>query len=83
MAASVSKKKCRYYSLDYLKFGFICSPANETIPMCLLCEKTFGNDYMKPSKMKDHLDRVHSDKKKIKNLNFSKNLKKNSHVGQL
>ncbi|XP_071036604.1 zinc finger BED domain-containing protein 5-like [Parasteatoda tepidariorum] len=74
MAASVSKKKCRYYSLEYLKFGFICSPRNETIPMCLLCEKTFGNDYMKPSKMKDHLDRVHSDKKN-EELEFFKKLK--------
>lgn len=74
MAASVSKKKCRYYSLDYLKFGFICSPTNETLPMCLLCEKTFGNDYMKPSKMKDHLERIHSDKKN-RELEFFKKLK--------
>ena len=74
MAASISKKKCRHYSLDYLKFGFICSLTNETIPMCLLCEKAFGNDYMKPSKMKDHLERVHSDKKN-KELEFFKKLK--------
>lgn len=74
MATPVSKKKCRYYSLDYLKFGFISSPTNETIPLCLLCEKTFGNDAMKPSKMKDHLERVHSDKKN-KELEFFKKLK--------
>lgn len=71
MVYSASKKKFRYYSLDYLKFGFICLPTNETVPMCLLCEKTFGNEYMKPSKMKDHLERLHSDKKH-ENVEFFK-----------
>jgi hypothetical protein len=57
------KKKCRQYSAEYLKFGFIASPQNVQFPHCLLCDKTFtSNEAMKPSRMKDHLSRVHSDK---------------------
>jgi len=74
MAAANAKKKCRQYSQEYLKFGFVPSFTNETMPMCLLCEKTFSNDAMKPSKMKDHLERIHSDKKN-KDLDFFKMLK--------
>ncbi|XP_064079404.1 protein FAM200B-like [Macrobrachium nipponense] len=44
------------------------------MPLCLLCEMTFSNDAMKPAKMKDHLERVHSDKKK-KDLDYFKTLK--------
>ena len=69
-----SKKKCRQYSQDYLKFGFIASPTNESIPMCLLCKKTFSSDSMKPSKMKDHLERIRCDKKS-KELVYFKALK--------
>ena len=36
------KKKCRQYSVDYLKFGMIPSPQNVQLPMCLLCEQTFS-----------------------------------------
>ena len=32
--------------------------------MCLLFEKTFDNDVIKPTKMKDHLEKIYSDKKK-------------------
>jgi len=69
-----SKKKCRQYSQEYPKFGFIVTPTNESIPMCLLCEKTFSNDSIKPSKMKDHLERIHCDKK-CKQLDYFKELK--------
>lgn len=68
------RKKCRQYSLDYLKFGFIASPSNQQLPMCLICEKVFSNDAMKPSKMDDHLSRVHADKKS-KPLSFFQALK--------
>ncbi|KFD56772.1 hypothetical protein M513_02449, partial [Trichuris suis] len=44
----MGKKKCRLYSSEYLQFGFAASPANEHLPMCLLCEKVFSNDTMKP-----------------------------------
>ena len=58
-----SKKKCRQYSIDYLKFGFIPSLANKQLPMCLICLKVFANDAMKPSKMEEHLRRCHPEKK--------------------
>lgn len=74
MAAVAAKKKCRQYSQEYLKYGFIPSVTNDTMPLCLLCEKTFSNDAMKPAKMKDHLERVHSDKKN-KDLDYFKTLK--------
>ena len=74
MAAVAAKKKCRQYSQEYLKYGFITSLTNDTMPLCLLCEKTFSNDAMKPAKMKDHLERVHSDKKH-KDLDYFKTLK--------
>lgn len=70
-----SKKKCRQYSAEYLKFGFIASPQNVQLPHCLLCDKTFtSNEAMKPSRMKDHLSRVHSDKVS-KELSFFQHLK--------
>ena len=57
-----SKKKCRQYSADYIKYGFVESPSNEQLPMCLMCEQVFSNEGMKPSRMIDHLKSRHSDK---------------------
>ncbi|KAK9687383.1 hypothetical protein QE152_g36477 [Popillia japonica] len=57
-----SKKKCRQYSVDHLKFGFLPSEADKRLPMCLLCNKVLSNDSMKPSKLEDHLRRYHPDK---------------------
>ncbi|KAJ8946519.1 hypothetical protein NQ318_004655 [Aromia moschata] len=62
------KKKCRQYSVDYLKFGFIPSLSDKQLPMCLLCNKVLRNDAMKPSELEDHLSRCHPD-------NISKDLK--------
>jgi len=64
-------KKCRKYSIEYLKFGFIVSPTNEKLPLCLICEKTFSNEAMKPSRMKEHLMKKHSDKSNKNILYFS------------
>ncbi|KRX30035.1 hypothetical protein T05_9690 [Trichinella murrelli] len=52
MASADAKKKCRQYSQEYLKFGFIPSFYKDTMPMCLLCQWVFTNDAMKRSKMK-------------------------------
>jgi hypothetical protein len=30
---SVSKKKCRQYNVEYLKYGFIQASLNKTLPM--------------------------------------------------
>ncbi|XP_025266439.1 SCAN domain-containing protein 3-like [Camponotus floridanus] len=57
-----SKKKCRQYNVDYLKFGFLPSKADKRLPICLLCNKVLSNDSMKPSKLEDHLRRCHPDK---------------------
>ena len=64
MVATNVKKKCRQYSQEYLKFGFVSSFTNEAMSMCLLCGKAFNTDAMKPVKIKDHLERILSDKKK-------------------
>lgn len=57
-----SKKKCRQYSVEYLKFGFLPSQTDKRLPTCLLCNKVLSNDSMKPSKLEDHLRRCHPDK---------------------
>uniref|UniRef100_A0A5S6QK69 DUF4371 domain-containing protein n=1 Tax=Trichuris muris TaxID=70415 RepID=A0A5S6QK69_TRIMR len=59
---SEPKKKCRLYSVDYLKYGFIPSHGNRHLPMCLICEKVLSNEAMKPSRMLDHLSRQHPEK---------------------
>ncbi|XP_041963280.1 protein ZBED8-like [Alosa sapidissima] len=59
---AANKKKCRQYSVDYINFGFIPSPTNVQLPMCLLCEQVFSNEAMKPSRLKDHLNKMHPDK---------------------
>ncbi|CAH1996338.1 unnamed protein product [Acanthoscelides obtectus] len=73
-AMSESKKKCRQYSVDYLKFGFIPSLPDKQSPMCLLCNKVLSNDAMKPSKLQDHLRRCHPDKTE-KDLKYFQTLK--------
>ncbi|KRX57517.1 SCAN domain-containing protein 3 [Trichinella sp. T9] len=75
MASADAKKKCRQYSQEYLKFGFIASFSNETMPMCLLYQKVFSNDAMKPSKMKDHLEKGFTLIRKTKILCFFEVLK--------
>ncbi|KRY44552.1 SCAN domain-containing protein 3 [Trichinella britovi] len=70
MASADAKKKCRQYSQEYLKFGFIASFSNETKPMCLLYQKVFNNDAMKPSKMKDYLEKGFTLIRKTKILSF-------------
>ncbi|XP_023220930.1 SCAN domain-containing protein 3-like [Centruroides sculpturatus] len=79
MLATIAKKKCIQYSQEYLKYGFVPSFANETISMCLLYEKTFSNDAMKLAQMKDHLERIHSDKKN-KDFEYFKILKEKLRV---
>jgi len=50
----------RKYSEDYLKFGFTFTVNNGLdIPVCVLCQKTLGNDLMKPSLLTRHLEKAH------------------------
>lgn len=59
---AAKKIKCRQYSIEYLSYGFIPSPTNAQLPMCLLCEQVFSNEAMKPSRLKEHLNKIHPDK---------------------
>ncbi|KAG9466569.1 hypothetical protein GDO78_016401 [Eleutherodactylus coqui] len=56
------KKKCRQYSNEYLKYGFIPSPTSGQLPSCVVCEKAFSNETIKPSRLRDHFAKMHSDK---------------------
>ena len=60
MASSQTpKKKCRQYNEEYLNLGFVPSPTNQQLPMCLLCNKTLQNDSMKPFTLRAHLTNMH------------------------
>ena len=61
--ASDQKKKCRQYSVEYLKYGFVQAPQSQQQPRYLLIEKTFSNETMKPSRLLDHFKKIRSDKK--------------------
>ena len=56
------KKKSRQYSVEYLKYGFIQSPTNPQQPMSLVWEKNFSNEAIKPSRLLEHLQKIHPDK---------------------
>jgi len=70
------KKKCRQYNIEYLKYGFIHSSTNITLPMYLFCQKVFTNEGMKPLRLQEHLTKVHGNKKNI-DLFIFKHLKRN------
>ena len=64
--------KKRKYSETYLKFGFTFTINNGLdIPVCVLCQKSLGNDSMKPSLLTRHLERAHPEFKD-KELDFFK-----------
>ncbi|XP_039309107.1 protein ZBED8-like [Solenopsis invicta] len=72
---SEAKKKRRQYSAEYIKYGFIENPTNPSSPLCLLCQKTFSNEAMKPSRLQDHLNKMSSDKKD-KDVTYFQDLEK-------
>lgn len=49
----------RKYDHAYLKFGFITSESDNSIPFCLLCSATLSNEAMVPSKLSRHLETKH------------------------
>ena len=57
-----AKRKCRQYSMEYLKYGFVSAPHSQQQPMCLLCKKMLSNEAMEPSRLFEHLTKMHSDK---------------------
>ena len=48
--------------MEYLKYGFVPAPHNQQQPMCLMCDRVFTNEAMKPSRLLDHLTKIHPDK---------------------
>ena len=68
------KKNCRQYSVEYLKYGFIASTNNKQLPMCLMCKKVLSNEALRPSRLLDHLNQMHPDKKDKKE-EFFRNLR--------
>lgn len=62
------------YSVEYVKFGFISSPQNSQLPMCLLSNQVFSNEAIKPSRTIEHLKRKHPDKQD-KDTEYFENLK--------
>ncbi|KAK5641074.1 hypothetical protein RI129_009621 [Pyrocoelia pectoralis] len=75
MSETNNKKKCRQYNIQYLKYGFTQSPTNQLLPMCLICQKVFSNEAMKPSRLQEHLNKIHADKKD-KDLSYFQGLEK-------
>lgn len=61
---------------ERIKYGFIESPVNNTHPMCLICQKVLSNEAMKPSRLKDHLIKIHNDKKDC-DVSYFQKLKEN------
>ncbi|CDW58701.1 hypothetical protein TTRE_0000702601 [Trichuris trichiura] len=49
--------------MEYLAYGFVPSPRDQLLPMCLLCMCSFSNEGMKPCKMKKHLLSSHPEYK--------------------
>ena len=68
------RKKCRQYSVEYLKYGFIAAPNNKQLPMCLISNKVLSNEALRPLRFLDHLNRMHPDKKD-KKKKFFQNLR--------
>ncbi len=58
MATSVTNK--RKYSEEHINYGFTSILADGIEkPQCVLCFKVLGNDFMRPSKLKHHLQTIH------------------------
>src|SRR6218665_3831916 len=59
----VSNRKTRRYSEElFLKFGFIPSPTNNDLPLCLICERVFSNESMKTPRLREHITKIHPDR---------------------
>lgn len=73
-SSRVSKGYKRKYLDDYLKYGFIASENDPSLPFCLLCSKTLSNECMNPSKLLRHLETSHPESSKLA-VSFFENLK--------
>ena len=52
--------KKRTYLESYIQFRFTCQKKDDVdLPQCVICYKVFGNDSLKPAKLKLHLSKCH------------------------
>lgn len=58
-----SKAKKRKYQDEFLKYGFVTSENDPSLPLCLICAKTLSNESMNPSKLVRHLELNHPEQK--------------------
>uniref|UniRef100_A0A8C4TH09 HAT C-terminal dimerisation domain-containing protein n=1 Tax=Erpetoichthys calabaricus TaxID=27687 RepID=A0A8C4TH09_ERPCA len=52
-------RKKRKYDEDYLKYGFIPSDNDPSLPFCMICRRTLSNEAMLPSKLHRHIEAKH------------------------
>lgn len=64
--------KCWQYFIEYLKYDFKNSATKQSFPMCLICQKVFSNGSTKCSKLREHLNKMHVEKKRQRFLSFSR-----------
>jgi len=69
-----TKIKCRQYITTYLMLGFMPSPSNIQLPMCLFSNKVFSNDVMKASRLHGHFQKVYPEKQN-KDLSYFTNIR--------
>ena len=62
-SAPTAKQKCRQYSAEYLKYGYISGPSDNSVqvPVCIVSSKTLSNEVIKPSRLEAYLEKKHSD----------------------
>jgi hypothetical protein len=70
------QKSKRKYQLEFMEYGFTTSKKDESIPLCLICNKSLSNEAMAPSKLKRHFETNHSEYKN-KSREFFEGLLKN------
>ena len=71
-----SKVKKRKYQDEYLQYGFIAPENDPSLPFCLICAKSFGNESMNPSKLIRHLEANHREQKNNP-ISYFENLRSN------
>ena len=66
-------KKCkRTFCEEYIQYGFTSFFDKGVVKgQCVLCQKVLGNDSLRPSKLKYHLDETHPEHS-AKDVNFFK-----------
>ena len=57
--ASSSRKKCRHYNVEYLRYGFIENSKDPKLPYCLSCQISLSNEAKQPSRLSGYQARKH------------------------